>query len=326
MLDMDLSSDSGRSAGLSTRVNQVDTLKALAIFLVLVDHSLSDRVVNSVWGILHVSQSVPIFMVLIGYAGQWGGVRRRLVRLLVPFVILWLASFALALVHGVQPVGWITLSGYLPFSGPGNFFVPLVLCICLLLPLFRRLAKKSMLLLVLVAGAADLAFELAAPHIPPLSGDYPFLYSEAFPRYLLLVSFGFWLATKPRLRWVIPLGLASLVYLVVSRLVGWNPPFLPNWGQDNLLGAGYALLLVALGLRYLPARIPAFVSSIGRSTYHIFLFQIFLFAVIDVFPMSWRWVIGLPVPLFVGVLWARLEAPLLKRLTERRSAAVPSPH
>jgi fucose 4-O-acetylase-like acetyltransferase len=316
--------ESLQQPGRATRVGQVDAIKAIAIFLVLVDHSLSDQIVYSTWGMLHIAQAVPVFMVLIGYAGQWGTVHRRLVRLLVPFVILWLASLALALAHGEQPVGWMTLVGYLPYPGPGNFFIPIVFCICLLLPVLRWLAGRSSLLLLLVTGAVDLGFELAAPHIRLFTEGHPFYYSEAFPRYLLAVGFGFWLAKNPRLRWVVPLGLASLAYLVTSRLAGWQPPFLPDWGADDLLGVGYSTLLVALGLRFLPAKPPLVVSAIGQATYHIFLFQILLFSIIRDVPMSWRWTMGLTIPLIAGVLWLRLEAPLMRWLSPGRPPARPA--
>jgi peptidoglycan/LPS O-acetylase OafA/YrhL len=308
----------------AARVNQVDAMKALAILFVLIDHSLNEQILYSAWAPLHDWQAVPVFMVLIGFAGQWGTVYRRVVRVLVPFAILWLASLVVALIIGQQPVGWMSLVGYLPVTGPGNFFVPIVLCLSLLLPVFRWLAGRSMLLLVVALGLADLAFELAAPHIPLFAEGHPYLYSAAFPRYLLAVGLGFWLVTRPRLRWVVSLGLASLAYIVGSRLTGWRPPFLPDWGTDNLLASGYPAMLVAVGLRYLPAKIPAAVSLIGRATYHIFLAQILFFAEIRYFAMGWRLVMGLTIPFVIGILWFVLERPLLTWLATRRMSTATS--
>jgi peptidoglycan/LPS O-acetylase OafA/YrhL len=293
------------------RVDQVDALKAGAIIAVLVGHALFLEPPS--WSVLHVLQAVPMFIVLMGFVGQWGTVGRRLLRLVPAFAILWLASLVVNMVFRHNEVGWIALTGYMPVTGPGNYFVPIAVWIAILLPFFRYLAKKSIYLLLFVTAAVNLAFELAAPHIGVFS-THPYLYSAAFPRYLLCVGFGFWLATKPRRRWVVVLGLASLVYLLGSLLWSWQPPFRLDWGDENLLAAGYPTLLVAVGLWCLPGRIPRAVSVLGQASYHIFLVQILVFVAIDSLSAVWRLALGVIGSTLLGLVWYALEQVVAKRL------------
>jgi peptidoglycan/LPS O-acetylase OafA/YrhL len=296
----------------TTRVGQVDALKAAAIVAVLVGHALFLEPPS--WSTLHVLQAVPMFMVLMGYVGWQGTVGRRLLRLIPAFAVLWLVSFAADLIFRDNPVGWrISLTGYLPLTGPGNYFVPIAVWVALLLPLWRFLARKSIYLLLAVTAAVDLGFELAAPNVGVFT-THPFLYSAAFPRYLLCVGLGFWLATRPRRRWVLLVGLASITYLLGSLLLSWQPAFRLDWGNENLLADGYPTLLVALGLWYLPRAIPRVVSVLGRASYHIFLAQILIFVALHPLPAGWRLIVGVVGCTAVGLAWFGLEQLVRRRL------------
>lgn len=326
------------------RLAQIDILKGLAILGVLILHSSDTSWLHASLADLHVWQSVPVFAVLLGlngalsmaktHGGYW---KRRAWRVLPPFFAAFVVSGVLALVmRALDPafhinVGGLTLLGQMPSGGPGNYYITVIFEFTVLLPIvwaaFRRFPRAT----VAAMFAADIAFELAAPHLGIIAA-HPYLYSSCVLRYLGAIALGMWITegvTAKRVWWVLALLPVSLAYLLAADVAGWHVPLLlPDWQPQNAIAFPYAAALVILGLRLLPASersAPArWLATLGRASYHIFLVQILLFA--SILPLAYAALRSVPLaypPLAVAVcVGAGLAFQLL--LPDRRRTVVPA--
>jgi len=286
------------------RLTQLDVLKGLAALAVVATHSYQANKLVGNWAVLHVWQAVPVFVVVLGVTSAMSFQRaiergahvlltpryllRRGTRILLPFAFVWVVAASLGRAKGKLAIGPLSALLRLPYGGPGNYFVPLVVSLLLIAPLIFAAYRRWPRTTLVMAFAADVAFELVAPHIGVFTAE-PFLFSIAFPRYLAAFALGFWLADgdrDTRLKWAVLVvgGMCSLGYLVVGNLGLWTPPFRTDWRTQNVLAVFYPALIVAVGMRLLPASGRGFLSDglgrIGRASYHVFLMQMVYFSLV----------------------------------------------
>ncbi len=258
----------------ATRNGAVDAIKGIAIVSVLLLHSLPKQLLRDSLSVFHVSQAVPILIVLMGYIGVvtrmrplGDYLRRRAVRLLVPWGVAWLAALLIMLLKGRMVWKSALLLGALPANGPGNYFIAIALQFILVLPLLRWLLDKGPWLLIGACLAVDFSFQLLVGQF----GLNAYVFKANLLRYLFAIGLGMLLATGHR---VWPLVAISLPYLV-AKTRGFTMPFLaPGWQSQNLLASGYTIALVSAGLRL---KYPRPLQAIGRGSWHIFLVQILWF-------------------------------------------------
>jgi O-antigen/teichoic acid export membrane protein/peptidoglycan/LPS O-acetylase OafA/YrhL len=306
------------------RLDQVDLMKALAVLGVLVQHGLTPGTRRDMLSSLHADQAVPVFVVLTGlllsrrvpgraYLG------RRLARLLVPFAVIWVAALVAGVLAGSVYLGAQTPLGALPVTGPGNYYVPVALQLALLVPFVTWAYRRAPRATLVACLAADAAFELAWANVGAiertLGSASEFVYDASALRYLFALALGIWLAdgTPPgrhrsRLLW---LGVAvAVAYLVLEQALGAGfPLFEPGFERrTNFIVACFPALLVALGLRWLPAAAPralAPAAQIGRASYHVFLVQIVWFGLLPA-QSAPRFVAGLAASIALGLVFHRL--------------------
>lgn len=268
------------SQSASERVYQADALKGLAILSVIALHSLDEVALQAVFSWFHIWQAVPLLCVLLGYTGMRTRVKplgpylsRRAWRLGVPFAVTWVASLAIGAATGVVSFSPLLLVGLLPATGPGNYFITLLLQFVLLLPALRWLfEKRGPLAGVIFTFIASLAFESAAF----AAGLESYLYSASILRYLFAIGLGMWIATG---KTVLPLAIPSLVY-VAAYAGGREIPFFSSlWQPQNVVSFGYSAAVVEVGLRWLPAH-RSLISKLGRASYHVFLVQMLWFGLV----------------------------------------------
>lgn len=277
-----------------------DVLKGLAILAVLVIHALPPHVRIASYAALHYWQAVPIFFIVFGFNASRSFIRRppeslraaysrtylvgRLQRLGIPIVATAIASLALGAALHRLSFGPLTLLGVLPMSGPGNYFITLIVLFTLAAPTLLWIVSARPLLALAGAAAVELAFELVAPHIgfSRSEGGAGYLYTACPLRYLTPVVAGMVLARRPglleRSGWSWLAALAGGAYLVAFTR-GAHTPFLPQSGPANVITAGWAVALVVVALRLLPNRPLGPVALLGRASFHIFLVQILFFAI-----------------------------------------------
>ena len=214
--------------------------------------------------------------------------KTRARRLLLPFVVILVVSAAdrslqVAVSRHTAVPGPLLAVGVLPFGGPGNYFIALLLQFTLIGPALYLLYRRSPRVFVASAFAVDLAFEVASKSFA--WNKITYLYDASLLRYLAAIALGFWLADGFRLpdrrnRWLLLVALGAAAYLLMYQLTRWSPAWMiPDWQPQNLFTFAYAALLVMLGLNLLggTSLVLRLFGALGRASYHIFLVQVLYF-------------------------------------------------
>lgn len=335
-----------------THYQQIDVAKGLAIISVILLHSLEQDLRQSAYAAFHIGQAVPLFMILMGlnlglallrrpvpFSALYNRLyfQRRVDRLLMPLLLVYVASF-------VAGVLWLWLRGQnkidlnlysfiglLPVSGPGNYFVTLLLQSILLLPLIGYCFQRWPVVTVLVLVLGEVAFLLVGNTIRMFDQNN-YLYSAALPRYFSAMAMGLVLSRlviRPlKASTLVPLlllALASATYLFQVVYQGLKVPLIrADWDAQNLLAFGYAAFVTLVLFKLLPRhserRTLRFLAALGKASYHIFLVQVVYFGL--VFPHT-PVLVNLGCCLLLGYLFYRYDEPLKEKLVYiRRSEAL----
>jgi peptidoglycan/LPS O-acetylase OafA/YrhL len=345
---------------------QIDFLKAAMIFLVIFDHYVHWNIKGDIGVALWERISIPVFLVILGFnmghsfRGQgdmslkqlysWSYFKKKILRYVVPFLILYAASTFIGLfMYGFDFIamydnqyspnhGIINLFvGIMPFWGPGNWFIPVLLQSILVVPLlYWGLTKKPVITLILTF-VIEIILQVTVFFI---IGDittweevhYLSVFMNSILFYLSAVGLGMWFSQDHNLQskhnffmWFLyPL---SLVYLVIYQFFGFRfrfdgTPLLR--GDYHFMVFPYSAFLVLLALKLLPktskAKISRTISLIGKSTWHILLTQILGFGMVTAW---WGSHYGMDVPfnpfdlidlavlwivfIWLGILWYKID-------------------
>lgn len=307
------------------RLSYLDTTKGFAIFSVLILHFASDDFLFKILGPWHVWQAMPLFLFVAGVTGsmvwkKYKGNFAAYYRDLPPRALALFMPYAVGTVlyHMVMnerltiDVFFNTMvMGYL---GPGGYFVPLIVTHLIFFPaiLFIREKLGSDLRFLGVALILSIFFEALFAFGEVEASQ--FVYRIFYFRYLFVCCLGAVLADgnpfNPRL-----FGLltgASALYIFMVCYLGWQLPGVraDGWYFQHYLGFFYTAAVV-LTLRRLENRIPflPFWIRLGKSSYDIFIFQLFFF--ITVYPWFavsfFRECLGLAVCICGGLFLTRLQ-------------------
>ena len=299
-----------------TRITQVDLLKGLAIIAVILIHTFSSNLLTVIGAPFWLWQAVPVFLLLAAFTGALSYHRlnkrtlpgcydltvlyKRFSRLLLPFVVIWIVQVIVILY--LMPVFWPPafplysndmllvysgIPGIIAFfftwaSGPGNYFIPLILTQILILPFFYWLAVRFSPDKMLVgAFIADMVLQYAIylANMPAVASAFTYV------NYLFLAALGIWLALRQRkpMALVVIAGLLSLVYIAAVYYFSFRIWFInTSSGFFNEFAYFWTLVLVLCGLRYLPSapltKTYASIAGLGRASWHIYLVQMTVFA------------------------------------------------
>lgn len=340
------------SSARKTSFFQIDILKAAMIFLVIFDHFVSWNIKSDIGVALWERISIPVFLVLLGFnmghsfRGQgdlslkqlysWSYFKKKILRYIVPFLILYAASTFIGLfMYGFDfiamydnqfspSLGIINLfSLILPFWGPGNWFIPVLLQSILVVPLLYWGFTKKPVITLIFTFIVEIVLQITVFF---LIGDITtweevhilkmFMSSILF--YLSAVGLGMWFSfghklTEKRNLFMWILLPISLVYIIAYQFFDFRlrldgTPLLR--GDYHFLVFPYSAFLVLLALKLLPnasnAKISRTISLIGKSTYHILLTQILGYGMITAW---WGTHYGMDVPfnpldlIDLGTLW-----------------------
>jgi len=331
-----------------TNFFQIDFLKAAMIFLVIFDHFVSWNIKNDIGVALWERISIPVFLVILGFnmghsfrghgasslkqLYSWRYFKSKFWRYIVPFAILYAVStfiglfmygfdFQLMYDNQYSPShGFINLFYlYMPFWGPGNWFIMVIMQSIIIVPLLYWFFTKKPYLAVIglvLTFAIEIIMQLIVFFFqigyPYSSWDEVYLYTmfaSSLPYYLSAVGLGLWFSLGHKLtkkknipRWIF-IGILlpiSLWYIIAYQFFGFRfiiegERFLR--GDYTLLVFPYSAFLVLLALNLLPKSsnnwIARKISLIGKSTYHILLTQILGFGMITAW---WGTHYGMDVP------------------------------
>lgn len=187
-------------------------------------------------------------------------------------------------------IGFLNILGFLPVTGPGNYFVTILFQFIIVSPAIYLLYKKSPVIMLLSLFSIDFLFQLIAPHLNIFS-EYPYLYSGCIFRYFSVIALGFYIHQdliqdncinlKKKNRFILICLPLSIIYLIAFFFYYQPfPLFSEMWGFQNIISFFYPLVLTILFLNLKEERFFKKNNGllvIGRSSYHIFLFQILFF-------------------------------------------------
>ena len=302
----------------------LDAMKAFAIAFVVLDHSLTWTLKHQVGGSFWERTSIPFFLIIMGFnmaysfrrtgATTLRGLysreyfRKKFIRYIAPFLVLYAASFILGLYFDALNFDQMSLLFYIPFWGPGNWFIPVLFTSILVFPLvywsYSRRPKLTVIVCLLseIMLGAFLFF-----NVPLVWNGVSFTYTSyeaAFISsvvrlnilfYLPAVGLGLWFSDgfdikskHNRFMWIaFPL---SLAYTFAYQFLGFRVQISDGttinrliWGDYTVLMYPYVALFFLLAMTYLPTeptnRASGFIARIGKASYHILLFQIFYFSI-----------------------------------------------
>ncbi|WP_276495889.1 acyltransferase family protein [Pontibacter litorisediminis] len=322
-------------------LQQIDVVKGLAIVAVLLLHSLTRAELEKSYAIYHIWQAVPLFLVVMGlnlglstrhktqhlqqlYTRKY--FTKKAARIFVPFILIFLLSILAGLLwewlkgEKVLEFSGYTWIGVLPVTGPGNYFITMLLQSVLLLPIIGYGFSRRPILTTSLLVLLEVAFQVWAAHFSYFN-DNPYLYDAAFARYFSALAFGLWLSRLvwAPVRWwhilsftVLGAMAAAALYLLLYGAVDMKQVIRPEWKTQQLLTFGYAALLVWLCVNFLPNFsnfIPLRVlAELGKASYHIFLVQVVYFGLTY---QDLPHLANIFIPTLIGYLFYKYESVLL---------------
>ncbi|MFX1348008.1 MAG: acyltransferase family protein [Promethearchaeota archaeon] len=308
---------------------QIDFLKAVMIFLVIFDHMVHWNIKSEIGVTLWERISIPVFLVIMGFnmgksfqqdgdlslkeLYSWGYFKHKILRYILPFLVLYAASTFIGLfMYGFNLSnmwygqfypnhGFIHLFiGFLPFWGPGNWFIPLLFQSILILPLLYWAFRKKPVLTLIICFVVEVALQLMIFFTIGNIGSYEeyhilYLIITSALFYLPSIGLGMWFSFDHDLKskrnvfmWILfPI---SLAFIIMYQFFGYRiriDGVLLLRGDYHFLIIPYSAFLFLLALRFLPQKseqpISRAITLIGKSTYHILLTQILGYGMIFAF-------------------------------------------
>ena len=284
------------------------------IFFVIIDHSLEIylRPAGSFWE----RTSIPMFLVIMGFnmglsfqrknidslksLYSWGYFKNKLWRYIVPFLIIYAISTLIGLIifdfsfeallnnHFKPNWGYIKFLfiGMYPFTGPGNWFIPVIFQSILFLPLLYKFYSKSPILTLILCYVLEFCAWLflffTFGDITSLKEWYNVIFLQiTFFFYLSAVGLGMWFSKDHNIfskrnlfLWI--LFALSLTYIIAYTFFDYRIKFIRS--DYNLLFYPYSAFIFLVAMKLLPKKstniFTDIISVIGKSTYHILLVQI----------------------------------------------------
>ncbi|MHA2020526.1 MAG: acyltransferase family protein [Candidatus Thorarchaeota archaeon] len=303
---------------------QIDALKAFAIALVVLDHSLTWDLKSSIGGVFWERTAIPIFMIVMGFniglsfknkgattlreLYSRAYFKNKIERYVFPFLLLYWGSLILGFYFNSFTWNEYTLIGWLPFWGPGNWFIPVLFSSILVLPLVYRGYISYPKVTVFLCFMSEILLQLFLFYNVPLQlvdGHWQYTsYAAAFLTSVIrtnvlfllpAVGLGLWFSDSPkinakrnRLMWVaLPL---SVIYMIAYQIFGFRAYIIDGifkhnliWGDYTFLVIPYTAFLFLLAMRFLPSapqtRLQNLIQRAGRASYHILLVQILYYSI-----------------------------------------------
>jgi peptidoglycan/LPS O-acetylase OafA/YrhL len=269
---------------------QLDVLKALAIALVVMDHSLTWEVKGAIGSTFWERQAIPIFLIVMGfnmaysfkYSGattlgelySWEYFKSRIVRYVFPFAILYMGSILVGLYTGTLNFDEYTLLGVLPFWGPGNWFIALLFGSIIVFPFVYWLFERQPTLTLILCFLAEIVMQgimyiwLLYPIDSALEGFLTSAIRINVIFFLPAVGLGLWFSKGYNLfsmrNWfVIPYYIFSFVFMIdyttdilssIPNVFGEGITLIQIFfrGDYTLLFYGYAAMIFIGAMTLIP--------------------------------------------------------------------------
>ncbi|GEK88427.1 Fucose 4-O-acetylase [Alkalibacterium putridalgicola] len=275
----------------------IDIIKALAIISVILIHGLSNATLYDILAPYYIWQTVPVFMILMGYNAANSFMRKgyenlpdilarhyllnKAERILLPFSVIWLMQVLIQFFYfDNRNIGELLLRFLEGGYGPGSYFIPLLLQASILIPFIYLILKKQPTKMMILLFFVSLLIDLASFWLN-ISGS---LYRILIIRHLFSVTLGIWYALEKstiKLKWLVIPAIASLAYITAVHYYNWELIVEEYWHSQHAPSYFYVLFIIMIGMKYLEvgkeSLLEKFFILIGRASLHIYLTQMFYF-------------------------------------------------
>ena len=294
---------------------QIDLLKTFMIAFVIIDHAFAYTGRAGMGFELWERMSIPFFLIIMGFnmsnsfARQddtslkklysWNYFKKKLWRYIFPYLIFYIISTTAAFIIYEDQFSTIFSDNWFLdyilfqkaiFEGPGNWFIPVLFQSILIIPLLYKLYIKSPKLILSLTFIIEMLMHVFEFYYP----EHRMITLHIVLLYLFGIALGMWFSQNKELFnkrnlfiWVLfPI---SLIYMIAWDFFNYRIRIDGNVlirGDYNFLTFIYSALIFLLVIRIFPRnpknRIAKGFTSIGRSTFHIYLLQDLFFSILYV--------------------------------------------
>lgn len=304
---------------------KIDFVKGLCILFVILNHCIDDLqgILFPLWG----SPAVSIFLLIQVFhvykkerieEVHWKSIFFKSIfkRVLKPFLFVQFLLFFIWLTCYNEPfVQLLKLFLYNGGKGPGSYYIWIYIQFCLCLPLLAPILNKMSHLCRLVffiAVSQLLEIFMCVVNVPP------YIYQLLSFRYLFLIYLGYELCVQPFVLSVKTvllsvLSLLALIFFSYSNLsvspLFYNHPHhtICHWPCYYYVSVLLLFLYVNMYQYFArhARRIKNLFCFLGKESFNVFLAQMFLFSVLDIFPMR-PWIVSITNEQLGGLLYVAI--------------------
>jgi len=326
---------------MAKRNYNIDIIKALAIISVILIHGLTNESLYAILAPYYIWQTVPVFMILMGYNATNSYLRKNYTklsdilshhylmnkakRILLPFAFVWFLQVLIQFFYfDNRNVGELLLRFLEGGYGPGSYFIPLLLQATVIIPFIYMILKKQPTKWMIVLFFVSLLIDYAA-FLLNISGS---LYRILIIRHLFSVTLGIWYAFKQpqiKLKWLILPAAASLAYITAVHYYNWELIVEEYWHSQHAPSYFYVLFIIMIGMKYLEVNKQRVLEKtfilIGQASFHIYLTQMFYFWFVHKRLPDFHGVVYLlmflTIPIVSGILFYKLDDHLSRTVIKK---------
>ncbi len=186
------------------RITQLDLIKGLAIISVVLLHSIPSPVQLYILAPFHITQAVPIFLIVMGITTGIYFYRRKVLtlndirwktyfkekgnRLILPLLPIFLISALYAYYTHTFSFNPLYFIGVLPQPGPGNYFISVIIQFVIVSPFLYIAFRCRPRLCIAGTFLLSFSFETYAIFTPPVVDSY--FYTGLIFRWLFYFTLG----------------------------------------------------------------------------------------------------------------------------------------
>lgn len=305
------------------RLWKFDYIKAMAIISVILIHATEvENVRSNVIFPFYIWLAVPTFMLISGYMNAlscekhgimnlraWYEPKylwKKMIYIMIPYLIIYLCEWVsqIAFFHrsiNIRECIFVLITGG---WGPGSYYVLMLVQLLFLFPWIYLLVVKT----PRIGSVVMIGLQLLLECIVQYSAIPELVYRLLFLRYLVFVWFGIVLycyCEKFNRIYIALMGITGVLYLWVITYSDWQMKIFRYWTSTSMPTVLWIGFLMILAMRYLirlPQPIDYIMTTVGRSTYYIFLVQMMYFAFDWQIRMSQQWLANASAILICGTL------------------------
>lgn len=279
---------------MSNRKGWIDFLKGIAIFLVLLEHSILRSNLDIIHSWFYIGQAVPIFLLITAYLAtiklenvtakeyfRVDSFLKMFKRVIKPFIVVQFISIIILLLTNQFDIKKLYFAGGF---GPGSYYPFIYVQAWILLPflvfiLNKLNTTKATILVILISILAEVIYIIFNPYLVP--------YRLFVGRYIFLLFLGcMWRKNViPKFFYFLAIPSAILVFLEFHHyFTNSNLVYNTIWTGYHWWAYFYTLVFFSL-LIYIYKRVSEFsltskIKKLGEASYEIFMVQMLIFGFI----------------------------------------------